>query len=301
MTQENNIRLPNFICIGVAKAGTTTLHHALLHHPDIFLPNVKETFFFSSDNDYKNGIQWYLSRNFSNAEKYLLKGEIASTYLYHGKKVVKRLNETYKSQPLKLIVVFRDPVHRAYSHYWHMKRLGWENLSFRKALEFEEKRYISHLDQNSKSGTARFAYFESGLYASKLRPFIEQFKKDHFLFILFDDIQKNYDITMKQVLEFIGAPTLALPHEHRNEARMADNHQTMFWNRSPARTKSFIRNITPSGLRHKIGSMLGLHKTRPFKYSPMEKDIEFELRERYKPEIIELSKIIKHDLTHWLP
>ncbi len=183
MNNTSNIPLPNFFCLGVAKSGTTTLHHALLHHPDIFLPQAKETFFFSSNIDYKKGINWYLNKYFTGAGDYSHRGEIASTYMYHGDSVVQRLSEIYQKQPLKLIVIFRDPVHRAYSHYWHMIRLGWEKHSFQKAIEIEGKRRKGEFAKNAKNGRARFAYIESGLYATRLQPFLDRFEKKQFLFL----------------------------------------------------------------------------------------------------------------------
>ena len=75
----------------------------------------------------------------------------------------------------------------------------------------------------------------------------------------------------------------------------------MLWNRSSTTWKTFFRRIIPGELRQKGVRMLGLHKTRPFRYPPMDKELDTELRERYKPEIIRLSEIIDRDLSHWLP
>jgi hypothetical protein len=52
--------LPNFICPGAQKAGTTTLHNILKQHPDIFLPNLKEAHFFDIEDRYKKGILWWI-------------------------------------------------------------------------------------------------------------------------------------------------------------------------------------------------------------------------------------------------
>ena len=302
MTNEKEVFLPNFMCVGVVKAGTTTLHHALLHHPNIFLPRVKETFFFSSNKYYRRGVPWYLEQHFSGAEMYSFRGEIAPTYFYHSEKVSQRLAALYRERELKLIIIFRDPVARAYSHYWHMRRLGWEKeLSFEKALALEKQRKKRVLKKNEANGKDRFAYFESGLYASKLKPFLIEFPKNKILFLLLDDLKYDYDGTISDVLKFIGAPNLHLPYEYRNEARIADNSLTMFWNRGHRSVKAFVRKSIPGGLRSRVTNTLGIHKTRPFKYPRMAAKLEANLRERYKDEIVELAALTDRDLSAWLP
>lgn len=50
--------VPNFLIVGVMKAGTTTLAYYLNQHPDVFLPD-REIHFFDNDKNYARGIQWY--------------------------------------------------------------------------------------------------------------------------------------------------------------------------------------------------------------------------------------------------
>lgn len=301
MVEKMMMKLPDFICIGVAKAGTTSLHHALLNHPGIFLPKIKETFFFSSDKKFAKGINWYLNEYFSAAQRNVLMGEIAATYLYHGERVAKRLFEVYEGKPPKIIVIFRDPVHRAYSQYWHMRRIGWETLSFADALEAEGERREIEFRKNLQNGKDRFAYIENGLYGQKLVPYLEKFKKENFLFLLFDDLKNNYNETMTSVLKFIEAPDLPLSLEHRNEAKIAENNQTMYWNRQSVELKSVIRKIVPDRIRKPVGKLLGFHKTHSFKYPPLDEDLERKLRKRFAPEVEALSEIIGRDLSQWLP
>ncbi|MBT4842344.1 MAG: hypothetical protein HON91_07890 [Anaerolineae bacterium] len=300
MSNINKHRLPDFFCLGVAKSGTTTLHHALIQHPYIFLPAIKETFFFSSDNNYKKGTEWYLEQYFSKSERKAQIGEIASTYTYHGERVARRLKSLYGQHPVKFIIVFRDPVKRAYSHYWHLRRLGWEKKTFRNAVDLENKRRETQIRRNLKSGRARLAYIESGLYASRIRPFLERFEREQFLFLLFEDITNGYDKAINRILKFLGLPVFSLSYEHRNEAKISANIQTMYWARSK-RIKAVTRKNIPDGLRHIVGEIFGFHRMRSFDYPPLQKDLEAELREVFEPEVTELSKIIDRDLSHWLP
>ena len=58
--------LPNFMCLGAAKSGTTTLYDILSQHSEIYIPSFKEPHFFDIPENYNNGIEWYEKNYFSN-------------------------------------------------------------------------------------------------------------------------------------------------------------------------------------------------------------------------------------------
>ena len=74
--------LPNFMCVGAQKAGTTTLHDILKKHPDIYLPREKETKFFVFDDQYQKGIKFYEREYFSKWRGQKAVGEIDPTYMF---------------------------------------------------------------------------------------------------------------------------------------------------------------------------------------------------------------------------
>ncbi len=120
--------LPNFLCVGAQKAGTTTLYEILKQHPDIFLPqNIKETKFFVYDEKYEKGVQWYQKEFFSewNGQKAI--GEVDPAMMFEEKSA-QRIFDTLGNN-VKLIFIFRNPVARAYSHYLMSQRKGAEDLS----------------------------------------------------------------------------------------------------------------------------------------------------------------------------
>jgi hypothetical protein len=123
MTQANRpeftaARWPDFLVLGTQKGGTTTLHHLLRQHPDVFLPSVKEVHFFSLH--YGKGAAWY-GEHFRGAQPQQRCGEITPYYLFHPE-APGRIHQLLPKA--RLIILLRDPVERLLSQYFHSRRLG---------------------------------------------------------------------------------------------------------------------------------------------------------------------------------
>ena len=114
----NSRRLPDFIIIGAAKAGTTTLHHYLDLNPQIYMSSPKEPCFFSDDEIYVKGVDWYSSL-FSSAKPDQACGEASTRYSPYPQytEAAPRMAELLPH--VKLIYIMRHPVDRAYSHHVH--------------------------------------------------------------------------------------------------------------------------------------------------------------------------------------
>ena len=131
-------KLPNFLCVGAQKAGTTTLYDILKQHPEICLPVEKETHFFNKEARYLKGVTWWLKRCFSNYNNEKILGDITPEYLFF-KKVPNRIFNTL-GRDIKIIIIVRDPVARAYSQYLMSVTRGFEHLSFDDAIKIESTR-----------------------------------------------------------------------------------------------------------------------------------------------------------------
>src|SRR5437868_3900524 len=104
--------LPNFLCVGAQKAGTTTLYEILKQHPDIFLPKkIKETKFFVYEEKFQRGKTWYEKEFFSEVKNEKAFGEIDPAMMFEEKSA-QRIFDTL-GKDVKLIFVFRNPVARA--------------------------------------------------------------------------------------------------------------------------------------------------------------------------------------------
>ncbi|MFW6009458.1 MAG: sulfotransferase domain-containing protein [archaeon] len=132
------ILLPNFICPGAQKAATTSLYNILKLHPDVFLPDIKEPQFFAVDKKYKNGLEWYEKKYYSNVSEEKIIGDISTGYMAIEHSAERIANDLGTN--IKIIFLLRNPVDRAYSHYWMEKNKYFEVESFERALELEEER-----------------------------------------------------------------------------------------------------------------------------------------------------------------
>lgn len=294
MNRINFEKLPNFLLIGAPKCGTTSLHLVLGQHPEIYATSVKEVHFFDREL-YSNGLEWYQEKYFNGADKFPARGESTPNYLSLSKIVAPRIKESFGVHGIKFISVFRDPVKRAYSHYWFRKRRLKEDESFEQALESEW--------QGKRNEWNSFIY-GWGCYASLLQPFFELFPRENFQFILLEDIINNFSSTMSDLSRFLCVD------EDFDFSPVRENQAYVLRNR---RVNSFITDSKDP--LHKVGKMFSrVFPKKQFEeiknrikkanlkeeqYPPIEKYLEDKLRDMYKGEIKELEVIMGRDLSFW--
>ena len=204
--------LPDFVIIGAQKAGTTSLFRYLVEHPDVVGPAEKEVHFF--DGRYDRGMGWYRSRFPLRAalEKGARNGrrkltfEASPYYLAHPF-VAARMHEHLPEA--KLVVLLRDPVERAWSHYRDNVSRGTEPKPFLEALRAEPDRLrpgLANIARGLDPGPEyrNFGYVERGKYAAQLTGWFAVYPREQFLVVesrdLFDDSAAAY----ARVLAFVG-------------------------------------------------------------------------------------------------
>lgn len=294
--------LPNFMILGAAKAGTTSLFELLKQHPAVFMPFSKEPMFFSNDEYFERGLEWYARTYFKRASGYPARGEATPHYLYWSEKVARRIRETYRQQSIKFIVIFRDPVARAYSWYWNMVKEGREDLSFTAALEQEAGRLQEHGNQLRRSGSMTYGYVFGSCYATLLQPFLSLFPKQDFHFLLQEDLNENYSTALRALQATLGIEAgYAGKPVTSNQATQPRSRRVQAVLRGESPAKEIVKKLLPLRLRHAIMNILLPANARAVKYPAMDSDIEAELRGRFAPEVHRLEKIIDRDLSLWLP
>ena len=142
--------LPTFLIVGAQKSGTTSLVHYLAAHPQVYA-RIDEVHFF--DRNYERGLDWYSSQ----FEDAVVVGESSPEYMFRPE-VPPRVAADLPG--VKLVAILRDPVDRAYSHYWHNRTRGHEPLSFEAALDAEADREPD-----------RYGYVARGRYHEQLERF----------------------------------------------------------------------------------------------------------------------------------
>jgi hypothetical protein len=208
--------LPDFYILGGQKCGTTSMFVYLSKHPGILSPSSKDIRFF--DKYFSKGVNWYkinfplkLTKFFTRKKhSKILTGEGTERYLDHPF-APQRIKEI--TPDAKFIILLRNPVDRAHSHYTMIQRRNSEPSSFEKAIEDEEQRITEPFnkmlnDSNYYSDIYfRHAYLHRGLYVDKIKRWMEVFPKEQFLIIQSEEFFKNPSKTYNDVLEFLGLPS----------------------------------------------------------------------------------------------
>ena len=207
-TAEKRV-LPNFLIIGAQRCGTTSLYDYISEHPNMIPSPVKELYYFNDNFD--KGLNWY-KEYFplkSHMKKDYITGEATPNYLFNPY-TAERVKKTIPN--VKLIVLLRNPIERAYSHYNFMKKLGQESLSFEEALNHETERISSELNHQDKTqycvghNLSSFSYRLRGLYAEQLSIWLKHFPREQFLFIQSEKFYKNTAAEYWRVIEFLELP-----------------------------------------------------------------------------------------------
>ena len=198
--------LPDFLILGAQKAGTTAVYAYLRWHPRITGPSWKEVSYF--DRHYRRGVRWYRG-HFPIRSRGRLVGEASPGYLFHPLAPA-RVRETVPDA--KLVVLLRDPVDRALSHYHHEVGLGREPLSFEDALAAEaertrgeEERLVTDPAYFSRAWWD-YAYVARGRYADQLERWFAVFPREQLLVLASEELAADPPGVYRRVLEFLGAP-----------------------------------------------------------------------------------------------
>jgi len=260
---------PTFIIAGGQKCGTMTLMYKLHQHHDIFIL-MNDIAYFSTR--YHKGQQWY-ERQFKgyNGEKAI--GEKTPNYL-HIPEAAERIHKDIPN--VKLIFILRDPVQRAYSHYWLLKQYNDEPLPFEKAVWTK-------------------SYIERGLYVKHLQRYEKLFSREQMLILILKELKEKPIDTFKRIFNFLGVDSSFVPQ---------NPHEKILEGGQP-RTKilAFSAKVCRFGLYTKKLHAKIVHfntkKTIP-RYPPMNETIKNELEKYFKPHNDKLrEKYPEIDISHW--
>lgn len=288
-------KLPHFMIIGAAKAGTTVLYDYLRQHPEIYFPKVKEPHFFDVDANYIKGLDNYYQEYFSENYKMLIQGEATPSYLRQYERVIPRIKLAYESDSPKFIVVLRDPVERAYSHYLHRRRVHVELETFETALDLEN-------DRLSKDADDWVGYFKDGLYAEQLKAWFRAFPKSQFLIVLNEDLKNNHTLVLRRICEFLGLLQIDF-----NPKEISSNQHSL------PRIPYLMKLMAEEGLIKKIVRKIIRNRSTKERIILFLRRINLKsapkiqlpsttinnLRESYKPSICELEDLIGRELSSW--
>lgn len=225
---------PDFFILGAARCGKSTIHNYLLQNPHVMNSFRNETSFF--DINYEYGLNWYRS-NFPLHQNKLQRIKkvgspirIGEVIHIHSLFVPRRIKEIIKEP--KIIVLLRNPVDRAFSHFLMSRELGDENEeSFKIALKKEGRRLKENenLEKNinsfSRHNRQWFQYKSNGIYVKVLGEWLKYFSKKNMKFVSSEQLFSNSLETIQEVEDFLELPKSQIL---KNENTLQDvNEQKM--------------------------------------------------------------------------
>src|SRR6476469_4976695 len=204
-TQLKNKQEPDFLIIGAQKCGTEPLSGYLANHLQIIKDGSRNIHFF--DLNFERGVDWYskqLTR--SVADEKVLLWEMTPYYIYHPL-VAERV---YKCFPdVKLIVMLRNPVKRAWMHYHLEVASGYEKLDFEKAMASEPERLKGEIEKiKAEEGYYSFnhqhySYLSRGIYVEQIKNWLDYFPREQLLILKSEYFLANPRKVFSEVLDFL--------------------------------------------------------------------------------------------------
>ena len=295
--------LPNFLVIGVTKAGTTALYHHLKAHPEVYMSPVKEPDFFSYEGK-RRGPSFRRDASIIRLEDYCALfegvrdekaiGEASPRYIYSPVAPV-RIQELIPEA--RLIVLLRHPVERAYSHY--MMMMNSSAFNYNPFVPFFREKAQS-LETWSQQPLACYG-FRHSFYHDCLQRYFDRFPGDQICIHLFDDYVTEPRSVLSDIYRFIGVeegfvpdletrynPTFGIP-------KSKVLHKTVM---RPNRVKALAKKLIPATVTRKVSGRI-LKRIRTEKPA-LSKEIRREFVAVYREDILKVQDLIGRDLSRWL-
>ncbi|MCX7551329.1 sulfotransferase domain-containing protein [Xanthomarina sp. F2636L] len=296
-----NNDLPNFLIVGTAKAATTTIHEYLKQHPNVFMTDWKEPSFFKFKD--KKNISFTTGRPvkfvteikaykalFEDGRDRAIRGESSTPYLYFYKETIDNIRKTIPNhKDVKILIILRNPIERAFSQYMMKVRDLVEDKSFLEAVKSEKTR----MEQNAHFD---FFYVDRGFYYNQVKAYLEEFNSVKI--VLYDDFKKNPDRILDEVVTFLDLDKIQFKKignqniSGRPKVKLISRLQ-----KEDSFLKSFFKNIVPKKLRIEFTSFI---QKKNLEKENIDQESKYYLQGLYLENIKSLEKLIDRDLSKWL-
>lgn len=284
----------DFIGIGAQKAGTTWLFKMLSQHPQININEKKEIDFFNDKRsyysskpvkNYEKGISWYEKQ--INPKENKINGEISPEYLFDGNVPI-RIHKHFPQ--VKIIVILRNPIYRAYSQFEFANKTHYLGNSFIEVIK-------KHDD-----------FIQRSLYYKQLSRYYKIFKKDQIKVLFFEDIEKNPEKLIKDVEKFLNIKEF-IPKNLHEKINVTTYPRFKIINKILSKVEK-IKNLKvgkklwKNRFFHKLNKKtirlvenINLKEKKRVDFSSKEK--KYLYQKYFKEDIEKLEKLLNKDLSHW--
>jgi hypothetical protein len=299
-------RTPTFTVAGAGRSGTTGLVEGLKTHPGVFLTYPKEPHYYAlhgRDADFRGpgdpatinrvavtGRDAFLEL-FSGAADHLARGDGSVSTLYYAQRAVEEIRRI--NPDMRVVIILRNPVERAYSSYLYMRARGFEPCADPvEALEDEERRRADNWHH-------LWHYRQMSFYADGVRTLQDGLGRDQVGVYFYDDLSADYTATVSRVLRFLGLP--AHPSEGRDVPRVnvsGTPRLALLQKAIVAATRNevvrrTVKNSTSFRFRERI-------RRSSLQRSAVPPAVEEALRGVYDDDLAELATLISGDVPPWL-
>ena len=297
--------MPNFLIIGAGKSGTTSLYQYLQQHPNIYMSPHKEPRFFAFEGEsinFQGPGDLTRTKFFTDIETYCTLfqgvsneaaiGEASVCYL-HIPKASERIQHYLPN--VKLIVILRNPVERAYSNFLQLVRAGLEPISdFAQAMSAEEERIRNNWSY-------RWHYRQKGFYYVHLKRYFDKFDSGQIKIYLYEDFNADSISIVQDIFQFLEVEDTFIPNtsQKHNVSGIPKNKTLDKLIRYSNGTKNILKPLLPSKqLRQRIKtSLISLNFGKKPQLQP---EVRRQFIEDYREDILRLQDLIQRDLSHWL-
>ena len=292
--------LPNFLIVGAAKSGTTTINYYLDNSKDVFMSDPKEPKYFSfkyakytglGDESFtkKKAIKTLedYEKLYTNVNGHKCIGEASVDNLFYHSSVIPDIQKTLNNP--KIIILLRHPVDRAISAYSHLIRDGRENLSFKKALEVEDQRL-------NDGNEFIWGYKKGGLYYEQVKSYIDNFKEVKIYF--FEDLLSSPQRVMDDITSFLEVSPICV--KENLKLNISGKPKNKILNILVARDtvlRRMMAKLVGKNTAIKIKSFI--QKKNLNKIS-VEQEIKTALNKHFIEDITKLQTLLGKDLSSWI-
>jgi hypothetical protein len=304
-------RLPDFFVVGHAKSGTTALYAMLKSHPQVFMPDGKEPWYFATELHDRppprpEGIPSTLEEYealFAGACPEQRAGEASALYLW-SHTAAERIAEV--APQARIVAILREPASFLRSLHLQFVEVYVETeTDFRRAIELEPDRREGRLIPRYTYWPQALLYSEHVRYVEQLRRYRDLFGAEQMMVLVYDDFRGDNEATVRKVLRFLEVDdelpfrvTEANPTVSVRSQRLHHLVHALSVGRGPLSlgVKGALKAVTPQRLRRQA-----LHATqqRLLYTRPQAPDEQFmdELRKRFKGEVQDASEYLGRDLV----
>lgn len=297
---------PNFLVVGAARSGTTGLVEGLRSHPRVFVTDPKEPHYFAlhgtgahftapGDDHTINRVavterEEYLGL-YPQEHEYLALGDASVSTLYYAENAIPVM--LAMNPDMRLVVMLREPVARAFSSHQYMRARGLEPVEdFLQAVALEEDR--------KRAGWHHIWHYTSmSYYSDSLEALYSAFPRENVGVWFYDDLSSDYEATVSQILRFLDVPHFegeasGVPLVNvSGQPKYAPVHKAIAVATGNERIRTFVKSKTSYRFRERL-------RRAALKSDPLPPSAQQELGPQFQSDLVRLRALVDGSVPGWL-